>query len=148
MVELWLSMSCRYVFTNMERRGGITEKSYRRWFNRVFDWFGFNYEVVKEHCSKAIIAVFDPSYIKKSGKRTFGLGMFWGGVRQKALKGLEIVCLAFVDVDAGTGLHGEAVQTPSPTSLKAEGKTGNHYLYRYCNRGNDHVQVLRASFSG
>jgi hypothetical protein len=128
-VELWLSMNCRYVFTNMERWGGMTEKSYRRWFNRVFDWFGFNYEVVKEHCGKEIIAVFDPSYIKKSGKRTFGLGMFWSGVRQKALKGLEIGCLAFVDVDAGTGLHGEAVQTPSPASLKTEGKTLiDHYV--------------------
>jgi hypothetical protein len=57
------------------------------------------------------------------------MGMFWSGVCQKALKGLEISCLAFVDVAAGTAMHGVAEQTPSPKSLKAEGKTlVTHYL--------------------
>jgi hypothetical protein len=42
---------------------------------------------------------------------------------------LEIGCLAFVDVIAGTALHGEAVQTPSPKTLKEKGKTlVNHYV--------------------
>ena len=128
-VELWLGMNCRYVFSNMERWGKMTEKSYRNCFKRFFDWFGFNYNMVKQHCGKEIIAVFDPSYIKKSGKQTYGMGMFWSGVRQKALKGLEIGCLAFVDVAAGTALHGLAKQTPSPKTLKAEGKTlVTHYV--------------------
>jgi truncated hemoglobin YjbI len=128
-VELWLGMNCRYVFSNMERWGKMTEKSYRNCFKKFFDWFGFNYAIVKQHCSKEIIAVFDPSYIKKSGKQTYGMGMFWSGVRQKALKGLEIGCLAFVDVSAGTALHGLAEQTPSPQILKAAGKTlVTHYV--------------------
>jgi Transposase DDE domain len=127
-VELWLGMNCRYVFSNMERWGSMTEKSYRNGFKKIFDWFGFNFQMVKQHFGKKIIAVFDPSYIKKSGRQTYGLGMFWSGVRQRALKGLEIGCLAFVDVTAGTALHGEAVQTPSPKSLKEKGKTlVNHY---------------------
>jgi hypothetical protein len=55
--------------------------------------------------------------------------MFWSGVRQKALKGLEIGCLAFVDVTAGTAMHAWAEQTPSPKSLKAEDKTlVTHYV--------------------
>ncbi|MBY0349036.1 MAG: hypothetical protein GTN67_14825 [Hydrotalea flava] len=66
--------------------------------------------------------MFDPSYIKKSWKQTYGLGMFWSGVRQRALKDIEIGCLAFVDVTAGTALHGEAVQTPSPKTLKQKDK--------------------------
>ena len=128
-VELWLGMNCRYVFSNMERWGSMTEKSYRNGFKKVFDWFGFNFELVKQHSGKEVIAVFDPSYIKKSGKQTYGLGMFWSGVRQKALKGLEIGCLAFVDVAAATALHGVAAQTPSPKQLKAGGKTlVNHYV--------------------
>ena len=128
-VELWLGMNCRYVFTNMERWGRMTEKSYRSNFSKFFDWFGFNFQILTRHSGKEIIAVFDPSYIKKSGKQTYGLGMFWSGVRQKALKGLEIGCLAFVDVAAATALHGEAVQTPSPKELKAKGKTlVNHYM--------------------
>lgn len=128
-VELWLGMNCRYVFSNMERWGSMSEKSYRNGFKKFFDWFSFNFQIVKQHCGQEIIAVFDPSYIKKSGKQTYGLAMFWSGVRQKALKGLEIGCLAFVDVAAATALHGVAVQTPSPKELKAKGKTMvNHYV--------------------
>src|SRR5215210_3115848 len=128
-VELWLGMNCRYVFTNMQRWGKMTEKRSRNCFKKFFDWFAYTYALVKQHCGKEIIAVFDPSYIKKSGKQTYGIGMFWSGVRQKALKGLEIGCLAFVDVGAGTAMHGLAEQTPSPKSLKAEEETlVTHYV--------------------
>ena len=107
----------------------MNEKSYRNCFKKFFDWFEYNYAIVKQHCGKEIIAVFDPSYIRKSGKQTYGIGMFWSGVRQKALKGLEIGCLAFVDVAAGTAMHGLAEQTPSPKSLKAEEETlVTHYV--------------------
>lgn len=126
-VELWLGMNCRYVFSNMERWGRMTEKSYRLGFRKFFDWFQFNYTLARQHCSKEMIAVFDPSYIKKSGKHTYGMGMFWSGVRQKALRGLEIGCLAFVDVTNGTAMHGIAEQTPSPKSLKESGKTMVHH---------------------
>ena len=128
-MELWLGMNCRYVFTNMERWGSMTEKSYRHGFKKFFDWFSFNFHLVRQYGGKEIIAVFDPSYISKSGKQTYGLGMFWSGTRQRALKGIEIGCLAFADVVSGTALHGEAVQTPSPKELKEKGKTlVNHYV--------------------
>jgi len=126
-MELWLGMNCRCVFSNMERWGQMTEKSYRSCFKKFFDWFRFNYVLVKQYCSKEIIAVFDPSFIKKSGKHTYGIGMFWSGVRQKALRGLEIGCLGFVDVKSNTALHGIAVQTPSAQTLKLSGKTLVHH---------------------
>ena len=59
-IELWLGMNCRYVFSNMERWGSMTEKSYRNGFKKFFDWFSFNFQLVKQHCGKEIIAVFDP----------------------------------------------------------------------------------------
>jgi hypothetical protein len=96
-VELWLGMNCRYVFSYIGRWGSMTEKIYCNGFKKIFDWFGFNFQIVKQHCSKKIIPLFDPSCIKKNGKQTYGLGMFCIGVRQRALKGLEISCLAFVD---------------------------------------------------
>jgi Transposase DDE domain len=123
-------MNCRYVFSNMERWGRMTEKSYRNGFSKFFDWFKINYALLQSCMigdSKEVIAVFDPSYIKKSGKHTYGIGMFWSGVRQKALRGLEIGCLAFVDVANATALHGIAEQTPSPKSLKGSGKTLVHH---------------------
>lgn len=143
-VELWLGMNCRYVFSNMERWGSMTEKSYRNGFKKFFDWFGFNFALVKQHAGTELLAVFDPSYIGKSGKHTYGLGMFWSGTRQKALKGIEIGCLAFVDVGAGTALHGEAVQTPSPKVLKVENRTlVTHYVQVINKRISDILSVTR-----
>lgn len=126
-VGLWLGMNCRYVFTNMERWGRMTEKSYRGCFKKFFDWFTFNYVLVQQYCSREIIAVFDPSYIEKSGKHTYGIGKFWNGVRQRAWRGLEIGCLAFVDAVNNTALHGIAVQTPSEKDLQSAGKTLVHH---------------------
>jgi hypothetical protein len=128
-IGLWLGMNCRYVFSNMQRWGNRNEKSYRNGFKKFFDWFGFNLQILKQHGGKEIIAAFDPSFLKKSGKQTYGLGTFWSGTRQKALRGLEIGCLAFIDVAATTALHAAAVQTPSSKQLKAKGKTlVNHYV--------------------
>lgn len=140
-VELWLGMNCRYVFRNMERWGEMTEKSYRNCFQKFFDWFSFNYELIEQHCFGELIAVFDPSYIKKSGKRTYGIGMFWSGVRQQALRGLEIGCLAFVDVRNSTALSGIAEQTPSPKDLKSEGKTLVHHYVGIITR---YIQDIKA----
>jgi hypothetical protein len=140
-VELWLGMNCRYVFSNMERWGSMTEKSYRYRFSKFFDWFKFNHALVQQHCSEEVVAVFDPSYIKKSGKHTYGIGMFWSGVRQRALRGLEIGCLAFVDVANGTALHGIAAQTPSPKILKQSGKTLVHH---YVGVIEDHIEDIKS----
>jgi hypothetical protein len=140
-VELWLGMNCRYVFSNMERWGKMTEKSYRNGFSKFFDWFRFNFDLVQQHCSKDMIAVFDPSYIKKSGKHTYGMGIFWSGSRQRALRGLEIGCLAFVDVTNATALHGIADQTPSPKSLKQSGKT---LVYHYVSIIEKYIKNIKA----
>jgi hypothetical protein len=127
-VELWLSMNCRYVFTNMQRWGTRVEKSYRRMFQKFFDWFSFNVELVKSNCGGQLIAVFDPCFLKKSGKCTYGRGQFWSGTAGKALKGLEVGCLCFVDVQAGTALHALAEQTPPQQALKEKGQTlVSHY---------------------
>lgn len=128
-LELWLSMNCRYVFTNLERWGERTEKSYRQMFQKFFDWFGFNMQSVKQYAGAEIICVFDPAFIKKSGKQTYGLGTFWSGTLGKARRGLEVACLCFVDVVAATALHGLAEQTPAPKALKQKGKTLiDHYV--------------------
>ena len=128
-VDLWLGMNCRYRFSNMVRWGGMSDKSYRNAFGREFDWFAFNETLIRENCGQEIIAVFDPSYIKKSGKQTFGMGTWWSGVSQRALRGLEIGCLAFVDVAAHTALHGIAVQTPG----KAPEGEGRSLVQHYVN---------------
>ena len=60
---------------------------------------------------KECIAAFDPSHINKSGKKTYGKDRFWSGKDQRAKPGLEIGCLAMVDVEDATAYIVEAVQT-------------------------------------
>lgn len=128
-LELWLSMNCRYAFSTIQRWGVRAEKSYRQMFGKFFDRFGLNVQLVKQYAKGEVIAVFDPAFIKKSGKATYGVGTFWSGARGKALKGLEAGLLCFVDVTAATALHGLAEQTPWPRTLKEKGQTLiNHYV--------------------
>ncbi len=49
--------------------------------------------------SRQIIAT-DCSFIKKSGKGTYGIEYFYNGSAGKAEKGLEIAVIAVVDVDS------------------------------------------------
>lgn len=128
-IPLWLSMNCRLTFMNLQRWGGRREKTYRSMFSKSFEWFSFNYQVVKACFRGKVIAVFDPFYLKKSGKKTYGVAKFYSGTAGKALKGLEASCLCFVGVRDHTALHVLAEQSPTPESLKAAGKTlVGHYL--------------------
>lgn len=117
---LWRSMNSRMTFMNIQRWGGPSEKSYRSRFSKAFDWFGFNYEVVKASFKGKVIAVFDPFYLPKSGKKTYGLTKFYSGTAQR---GLEVGCLCFVNVAAGAALHALAEQTPSPAHFHKRNKT-------------------------
>ena len=71
------------------------------------------------------MAAFDPSYIKKSGKHTYGKGWYWSGKDQQTLPGLEIGSLAILDVEDRTAYSMEAIQTPA--GLK-NGKQMEHYV--------------------
>lgn len=123
-IPLWLGMNCTLNFMNMGRWGGRNEKSYRTMFSKKIDWFSFNQQIVQAcFTGKTVLAVYDPSFVKKSGKKTYGLAQFWSGTAGKAGKGLEIGCLAFVSVEDHTALHGLAVQSPTPTSLYKKKKT-------------------------
>jgi hypothetical protein len=127
-IPLWLSMNCRYVFMNLGRWGGRSEKSYRNMFAKTFDWFSFNSELVKANFKGKVIGIFDPSYLNKSGTKTYGVAKFWSGTAGRALKGLEIGCLCFAGVEEHTALHGIAIQSPPPESLHLRGKTlVDHY---------------------
>ena len=67
--------------------------------------------MIKAKVSECIIA-FDPSYIPKSGKKTYGLGSYWSGCAGAVKRGLEICGFAAVDIINNTAFHLNAVQTP------------------------------------
>jgi hypothetical protein len=80
--------------------------------NKPFDWSGFNMNLIQQHCSDELILAFDPSYMPKSGKKTAHVGRFWSGKDQSVKPGIEIGAIAVVDVQNGTALSLESVQTP------------------------------------
>lgn len=83
---LYLIMSQRINFTQMERFGNHGEQTYRNLFSRKLDWLRFNCYLAihyfSEYRRKKAIAV-DPSYISKSGKHTHGVGGTSGPVRRE-----------------------------------------------------------------
>jgi hypothetical protein len=119
----WWSIRGRYNFTNLSRYGGYCEKSLRKGFKRGFDFIEIGMVLIGRSCSKEKILAFDPSYIRKSGKHTQGLDWFWSGTAQTTKKGLEIGCLAVVDVKNETAMHMEAIQTPNSEQRKKQGVT-------------------------
>jgi len=110
-------------FLQMERFSDKSEQYYRINFENKFNFQHFNLSMIKDRLTECVVA-FDPSYIKKSGKKTFGLGMYWSGCAAKAKWGLDICGFAAVDIINNTAFHLNAIQTP--------GSKGINLLQYYC----------------
>jgi hypothetical protein len=101
-------------FRNMSRYSSLSEKTFSRNYEKPFNFAEFNQHalalILKPNIS--LIAAFDPSFIQKSGKKTYGNDYFWNGSASKAEKGLELGLLAVVDVNQNTAYSLSACQTP------------------------------------
>ena len=95
----------------MKRFSNKCEQYFRINFEHKFNFQSFNLTMIKERISECVVA-FDPSYIKKSGKQTYGLGMYWSGCANRAKWGLDICGFAVVDTLLNTAFHLNAIQTP------------------------------------
>jgi len=98
-------------FENLARQGQYNESTYRNNFDKDFDFFEFNKQLIELSCDKERAIVFDPSFICKSGKSTPGLGYFYSGVAGRTKIGLEIGGFGVVDIENNTCMHLIAVQT-------------------------------------
>jgi hypothetical protein len=140
--ELWLCLPVRYTMLNLSRFGAYSDKSIRLQMEQQFDFVCFNTQLIGQKCAKELIAAFDPTFIAKSGKQTPGLGKWWSGTRQRALKGLELGCLSIIDVQAATAMSLEAVQTPATAVLQAQ---GNNLISHYVSILQKRMEVLQAT---
>lgn len=113
---LLLGIRGRVNFLQMERYGQYSERTYRDQFDKKFDYATFNSILIDKYCSPDRIIAFDPSYINKSGKKTEGLGYFYSGGERKYKRGLEIGCLAVIDLTQNTAYHLSAIQSPPKAS--------------------------------
>jgi hypothetical protein len=110
-------------FINMSRYSNYSDRTYRRQYDKPFDFTAFNALTIAEAVpqSREQIAAIDASFVDKSGKHTWGLGWFYNGSAGKAAQGLEISVIAVVDVSAHQG-YTLAVQQTIPSEQAKKSK--------------------------
>jgi putative transposase len=114
----------------LARFSGKSEKTFRNWFGKPFDFLAVNSSLVgmtqeAGYLGQTLALVIDSSHIGKSGKHTPGLGKYWESKQGKAVKGLEVSCCAVVDLAGPFALPLDARQTPE-TLAEAESRL-DHY---------------------
>ncbi len=134
-----LSLTGKVNFRNMSRYCNITEKTISRNFRKKLDFVTLNKEIIlsKYIPNENTIAAVDCSFIKKSGKKTHGLDVFWSGVDSKAKKGLEISSIAIIDTKTNQSFMINTKQTPN--FKEPENKDSNRmdfYLKQYTENSN------------
>jgi len=131
-----LVVSCgRATFTNLSRYSNLNERTYRRQYQRSFNFMEFNQQLIKRATKpeNTVILAVDCSFISKSGKRTYGIDYFYNGSASRAEKGLEVSAMAVVDVNRKIAYNLSVQQTPATS--RSSGKTEqpettriDHYL--------------------
>ena len=98
--------------SNLHRYGGPHPRTAYRWFQRNFDYVDFNLRCLKSSgvINKSCILALDATFLKKSGKRTHGLGWFHNGCSGRTERGLELSVVAAVDMKENTAYALDAQQ--------------------------------------
>jgi hypothetical protein len=127
-------------FRNLSRYSDLNEKTYSRQFAKSFDFVQFNRQLIGQAFGKSSerISVFDASFIKKAGPKTYGNGFFYNGCHHRAEKGLEISSLAIVDIPYHTALTLSVKQSP-PLAQKARALDSETLMDHYIN----HIKEVR-----
>jgi hypothetical protein len=108
----FLSIKGRINFLQLSRFSKYCEQYFRINFENKFNFQDFNRRLILNLKIKECITAFDPSFITKSGKCTFGLGKYWSGCAKQAKWGLDICGFAVIDILQNTAFHLNAIQTP------------------------------------
>lgn len=124
---LYMVIPRKINFKQMGRYSQSCEQRFRQAFEREFDWLGFNTSLMWRrfgHKSRKAIAI-DASFIAKAGKMTPYIGKFWSGCASSMKRGLEILGIGIVDVDARDCMMLRAEQTPNKDRLEELGEDYN-----------------------
>ena len=113
----------RVNFTNLARFSPLHEQTFRRHFQKAFQWGWFNLTMVRlrRHPDEPVIGVFDCSFLPKSGSKTWGLGRFFSSLAGRSKKGLEVSILGVVATQSRRAFGVDATQTPSDLSGETDG---------------------------
>jgi len=75
-----LSLKGRITLLQLGRFSPLCEQTYRNQFEKKFDFFSDNKQLINQTISDERIIAYDPCYIPKAGKSTYGSGRYWSGV--------------------------------------------------------------------
>jgi hypothetical protein len=123
LMRLMLTLPGRMTFRHVSRYSPYHEKTFARWFARDVDFASLNHAAIVDVVphNHAHVLAFEPSFVPKSGKHTYGLDMFWNGAHSRAEQGLEIATLAWIDVTPNSAYTLSVEQTsPAPQSSTEE----------------------------
>ena len=122
-------MRGRVNFTNMARFTRLHEQTFRRHFAKAFEWVAFNLVLLRlrRHPDERMIGVFDASFLRKSGKQTYGLDKFFYPAAEVVRRGLEVSVLGVVATASRRTFALDATQTPP--GLPAKGSPAKKENY-------------------
>jgi len=113
LVVVFLICPGRYNFMNLSRWSSYNERSFRRNYDKDFAFVELNKLLIDAHFGKdeSILAI-DASYVRKSGKHSFGVDRFWSGVAQQVVWGQEVSVVSLISVPKREALSLSIEQTP------------------------------------
>ena len=101
----------KVTFCNLSRFSGWSERTFRRNYRKAWDFVQLNLRSLGMIDMGETVAAIDASAFCKAGKKTFGLGWFWSGTASRAIRGLEISCIALVSLRYHTAFSLSVSQT-------------------------------------
>jgi len=134
----------RVNFTNLARYSPFCEQTFRRHFQKAFQWAWFNLTVLRlrRHPEETLIGVFDCSFLPKSGTETWGLDQFFSSAAGGTRRGLEVSVLGAIATESRRAFGLDATQTPPDLSQEAS-KEGYSRIDFY----REQIQDLREQLS-
>jgi len=132
-LTLYMIIPRKINFTQFERFGTHDEQTYRNNFERKrsenVNWLKLNAALAERFFDKAgrVVIAIDPSYIFKSGFKTPHIGWFWSGCAQAVKRGLEIMGIGLVNVEANDCIMLRAHQSLNQKELNLRNKSQVEY---------------------
>lgn len=119
----FLAVRGRANFRNLARYSSYSERTHRRQFLKPFDFPAFNRRAIAHVTDQTttLLLAQDATFIRTSGRQTYGLDRFWNGGAHRNERGLELSCIAILDPARRTAYPLSAQQTPPrPISLSLD----------------------------
>jgi len=108
----------RINFSSLARHSSLNERTFRRQFRQTLDFTEINQAIMTQSECQITAFAMDASFIRKSGKETFGLDKFWNGCASRAEKGLEASIISLVCAKQGASFALTVDQTAPNLSNK------------------------------